>query len=55
MSARASSPAACTSDAAIGIIASFWTWIAAVMGAYRKHKAGPAAIGCMTLTGAAPR
>ena len=30
--------------AAIGIIASFWVWIAAVMGVYWEHKAGPAAV-----------
>lgn len=33
--------------AAIGIIASFWVWIAAVMGVYWEHKAGPAAIAAM--------
>jgi hypothetical protein len=27
----------------IGIIASFWVWIAAVMGVYWERKAGPAA------------
>jgi len=30
--------------AAIGIIASFWVWIAAVMGVYWERKAGPAAV-----------
>ena len=30
--------------AAIGIIDSFWVWIAAVMGVYWEHKAGPAAV-----------
>ena len=30
--------------AAIGIIASFWVWIAAVMGVYWEHRAGPAAV-----------
>jgi uncharacterized BrkB/YihY/UPF0761 family membrane protein len=33
--------------AAIGIIASFWVWIAAVMGVYWEHKAGPAAVAAM--------
>lgn len=30
-----------------GIIASFWVWIAAVMGVYWEHKAGPAAVAAM--------
>jgi len=30
--------------AAGGIIASFWVWIAADMGVYWEHKAGPAAV-----------
>src|SRR5215469_7096153 len=30
--------------AAIGIISSFWIWIAAVMGVYWEHRAGPAAV-----------
>jgi murein DD-endopeptidase MepM/ murein hydrolase activator NlpD len=34
-------------QAAAGIIASFWVWIAAVMGVYREHKAGPAAVAAM--------
>jgi len=33
--------------AAIGIIASFWIWIAAVMGVYWERKAGPAAVAAM--------
>jgi uncharacterized BrkB/YihY/UPF0761 family membrane protein len=33
--------------AAIGIIASFWVWIAAIMGVYWEHKAGPAAVAAM--------
>ena len=33
--------------AAIGIIASFWIWIAVVMGVYWEHKAGPAAVAAM--------
>jgi len=33
--------------AAVGIIASFWVWIAAVMGVYWEHKAGPAAVAAM--------
>jgi uncharacterized BrkB/YihY/UPF0761 family membrane protein len=33
--------------AAIGIIASFWVWIATVMGVYWEHKAGPAAVAAM--------
>ena len=33
--------------AAVGIIASFWVWIAAVMGVYWERKAGPAAIAAM--------
>ena len=33
--------------AAIGIISSFWIWIAAVMGVYWEHKAGPAAVAAM--------
>ena len=33
--------------AAIGIIASFWVWIAAVMGVYWERKAGPAAVAAM--------
>lgn len=30
--------------AAVGVIASFWVWIAAVMGGYWERKAGPAAV-----------
>jgi len=30
--------------AAVGVIASFWVWIAAVMGVYWERKAGPAAV-----------
>ena len=30
--------------AAVGLIASFWVWIAAVMGVYWERKAGPAAV-----------
>jgi uncharacterized BrkB/YihY/UPF0761 family membrane protein len=30
-----------------GIIASFWVWIAAVMGVWWEHKAGPAAVAAM--------
>ena len=33
--------------AAVGIIASFWVWIAAVMGVYWEHKAEPAAVAAM--------
>jgi uncharacterized BrkB/YihY/UPF0761 family membrane protein len=33
--------------AALGIIASFWAWIAAVMGVYWERKAGPAAVAAM--------
>lgn len=33
--------------AAIGIIASFWVWIAAVMGVYWERKVGPAAVAVM--------
>jgi uncharacterized BrkB/YihY/UPF0761 family membrane protein len=33
--------------AAVGIIASFWVWIAAAMGVYWEHKAGPAAVAAM--------
>jgi ascorbate-specific PTS system EIIC-type component UlaA len=33
--------------AGVGIIASFWVWIAAVMGVYWEHKAGPAAVAQM--------
>ena len=33
--------------AAIGIISSFWIWIAAVMGVYWERKAGPAAVAAM--------
>lgn len=33
--------------AAVGIIASFWVWIAAVMGVYWERKAGPAAVATM--------
>jgi uncharacterized BrkB/YihY/UPF0761 family membrane protein len=33
--------------AAIGIFSSFWVWIAAVMGVYWEHKAGPAAVAAM--------
>jgi uncharacterized BrkB/YihY/UPF0761 family membrane protein len=33
--------------AAIGIFASFWVWIAAVMGVYWEHRAGPAAVAAM--------
>jgi uncharacterized BrkB/YihY/UPF0761 family membrane protein len=33
--------------AAIGIISSFWIWIAAVMGVYWERKAGPAAVEAM--------
>jgi uncharacterized BrkB/YihY/UPF0761 family membrane protein len=33
--------------AAVGIIASFWVWIAAVMGVYWEQKAGPAAVTAM--------
>jgi hypothetical protein len=31
----------------VGIIAAFWVWIAAVMGVYWEHKAGPAAVAAM--------
>jgi uncharacterized BrkB/YihY/UPF0761 family membrane protein len=31
----------------VGIIATFWVWIAAVMGVYWEHKAGPAAVAAM--------
>jgi hypothetical protein len=30
--------------AAVGIIATFWVWIAAVMGVYWERKAGPATV-----------
>ena len=30
--------------AGVGVIASFWVWIAAVMGVYWERKAGPAAV-----------
>ncbi len=33
--------------AGIGIISSFWIWIAAVMGVYWERKAGPAAVAAM--------
>jgi uncharacterized BrkB/YihY/UPF0761 family membrane protein len=33
--------------AAVGLIASFWVWIAAVMGVYWERKAGPAAVAKM--------
>ena len=33
--------------AAIGIIASFWVWVAAVMGVYWERKAGPASVAAM--------
>jgi len=33
--------------AAVGIIASFWVWIATVMSVYWEHKAGPAAVAAM--------
>jgi uncharacterized BrkB/YihY/UPF0761 family membrane protein len=33
--------------AAVGIIASFWVWIATVMGVYWERKAGPAAVAAM--------
>ncbi len=33
--------------AAVGIIASFWVWIAAVMGVHGERKAGPAAVAAM--------
>ena len=33
--------------AAIGIVASFWVWIAAVMGVYWERKVGPAAVAAM--------
>ena len=33
--------------AAIGIISSFWIWIAAVMGVYWERKAGPAVVAAM--------
>ena len=33
--------------AAVGIIASFWVWIAAVMGVYWERRAGPAAVAAM--------
>jgi uncharacterized BrkB/YihY/UPF0761 family membrane protein len=33
--------------AAVGVIASFWVWIAAVMGVYWERKAGPAAVAKM--------
>ena len=33
--------------AAVGIIASFWVWIAVVMGEYRERRAGPAAVARM--------
>jgi hypothetical protein len=31
----------------VGIIASFWVWIAAVMGVWWERKAGPAAVATM--------
>jgi hypothetical protein len=31
----------------VGIVASFWVWIAAVMGVYWERKAGPAAVADM--------
>jgi len=31
----------------VGLIASFWVWIAAVMGVYWERKAGPAAVAKM--------
>jgi hypothetical protein len=31
----------------VGITASFWVWIAAVIGVYWEHKAGPAAVTAM--------
>jgi uncharacterized BrkB/YihY/UPF0761 family membrane protein len=31
----------------VGLIASFWVWIAAVMGVYWEHKAGQAAVASM--------
>ena len=33
--------------AALGIVASFWVWIAAVMGVYWERRAGPAAVAAM--------
>jgi hypothetical protein len=33
--------------AAIGIVATFWVWIAAVMGFYWERKAGPATVAAM--------
>ena len=33
--------------AAVGLVASFWVWIAAVMGEYWERKAGPAAVATM--------
>jgi uncharacterized BrkB/YihY/UPF0761 family membrane protein len=33
--------------AGVGLIASFWVWIAAVMGVYWERKAGPAAVAQM--------
>jgi hypothetical protein len=33
--------------AAVGIVASFWVWIAAVMGVYWERKAGPASVAAM--------
>lgn len=33
--------------AAVGIIASFWVWNAAVIGVYWERKAGPAAVAAM--------
>jgi uncharacterized BrkB/YihY/UPF0761 family membrane protein len=33
--------------AAVGLVASFWVWIAAVMGVYWERKAGPAAVAKM--------
>jgi uncharacterized BrkB/YihY/UPF0761 family membrane protein len=33
--------------AAVGLIASFWVWIAAAMGVYWEHKAGPAEVAKM--------
>jgi uncharacterized BrkB/YihY/UPF0761 family membrane protein len=33
--------------AAVGVVASFWVWIAAVMGVYWERKAGPAAVAKM--------
>jgi hypothetical protein len=38
----------------IGIIASFWVWIAAVMGVYWERQAGPAAVAKMEELSAGP-